>query len=128
MQLPRANMKNYSKILFEITKKFSGTSYDSLVNEARKAYLANDYKLIDEIYLKLPDNKALLAKLIEKNKDKPVYSNLKKIFKGESVLKEDKIIAISSLITRTSIEAKESKEFNLLIPDLLLKLNEIVKE
>jgi len=113
---------NYSAKLLTMTRQFHGTGYQTLVEQASKAYIAGDYKLIDEIEKQLPTEYQLLETLVEKLKKKSVYSNLKKIIKGESVDKAQHAIALSSLLTHCLIEMKDKLEYKVLAKSLYNKL------
>ena len=119
--------KDCSKEIFSAAKKFYNTQHWPIVESASAKYLKGQYPEAIEELKKLPDEKTLLSGLIEKCKGKPVYSNLRKILKNESILKADAEIAISSLVTRCLIEAKDNREYRSLLPDLIKKLQELTK-
>lgn len=116
-----------SKKIFEATRKFHTTRYWPVVEQASRAYVEGDYQTCVNLLNSLPSDYKLLESLLEKVKGKPAYATLKKVLGNESVLKEDAEIAISSLITRTLIESKDNKEYRALLPDLIKKLQEILK-
>ena len=116
-----------SKKIFEATRKFYTTKYWAVVEQATKEYVKGDYQHCMNLLNTLPKDISLLETLLEKNKNKPVYSTLKKVLRNESVSKEDAEIAVSSLITRTLIESKDNKEYRALLPDLIKKLQELTK-
>ena len=118
--------KKYSNTVLNIVRDFKETKYNHLIDDVIKAYIHEDVEKLDESIKRFPTYKQLLETLISKLKGKSVYTNLTKIFKGENVVKEDKAIAISSLITHCLIEMKTNREYRMLIPDLHKKLGEIV--
>ena len=113
--------------IMQASRKFFNTQYWPIVEAATALYVKGDFnKVLTELQT-LPSDKDLLAGLIEKVKGKPVYSNLKKIFKGESVDRLDMKIALSSLYTRCCIEQKDFPEFRCIESELLNKLKELSK-
>ena len=117
---------NYSAKLLTITRRFHGTVYQPLVEQASEAYVAGNYKMIDEIEKKLPTEYQMLETLVEKLKKKSVYANLRKIIKGESVDKAQHAIALSSLLTHCLIEMKDKLEYKVLAKSLSDKLAGLV--
>lgn len=116
-----------SKRIFEAVRKFSNTSHWQTVEQATASYVKGDYTTCEQYLDSLPTDFKLLESLLEKVKGKPAYSTLKKVLRNESVSKEDAEIAVSSLYTRTLIEAKDNKEYRALLPDLLNKLQELMR-
>ena len=123
----KPDSKDCSERLLRATKKFFATGYWPVVEKSACAYAKGDYKECSNLLHTLPSDISLLEGLLEKVKGKPVYSTLKKVLRNESVSKEDAEIAVSSLITRTLIESKDNKEYRALLPDLLIKLQELIK-
>jgi hypothetical protein len=121
--------KNYSSILLNINRQFSGTKYDVLVDEATKAYIRGDYKKIDEIIEQLPNDLILLEELVSKIHGKSVYTNLKLLLEGKETSTEQAIISTASLITHVAIDLKEgNKEFKRLLPSLFTKLGVLINK
>lgn len=121
------NSTECSKKIFEATRKFHTTRCWPVVEQASRAYVEGDYKMCVNLLNSLPSDYKLLESLLEKVKGKPAYATLKKVLGNESVSKEDAEIAVSSLITRCLIEAKDNKEYRALLPDLFKKLQELTK-
>jgi len=109
------------------SRKFFNTQFFPVVEAATKSYIKGDYSEVITELQKLPSDKEMLASLIEKIKGKPAYSNLRKIFKGESVDVLDMKIALSSLYTRCCIEQRDYPEFRCLESEILNKLKELTK-
>jgi len=120
--------KNYSNIILKLSREYTGTQYESLVGEAVDAYVREDYKKIDEIMTKLPNDIKLLETLIKKLEGKSVYTNIAKLLEGKDQSVEQAMISTSSLITHCAIECKENKEFKRLLPDLYNKLGVLIKQ
>lgn len=121
--------KNYSSILLNINRQYSGTKYDALVDEATKAYISGDYKKIDEIIEQLPNDLILLEELVSKLHGKSVYTNLKLLLEGKETSTEQAIISTASLITHVAIDLKEgNKEFKRLLPSLFTKLGMLINK
>ena len=115
--------KQYSKNLMEASNKFKNTKYEASIKEASQAYLNEDYNLMETILSKLPTEPILLASLLEKLKGKSVESGIKKALKESNTSSLDQAIATSSLNTHCLIEMRENKEYKILLPDILTKLN-----
>jgi hypothetical protein len=118
---------NCNKRILECTRKFFNTPHWAIVEHATQSYVKGDTTTCERLLDTLPSDKVLLERLLEKTKNKPAFSTLKKVLRNESVSKEDSEIAISSLITRCLIEAKDNKEYRALLPDLIKKLQELTK-
>lgn len=120
---------NYSQKILELQRQFENTQYQPLLKEYYKAYSKYDIKEMDGILARFPAEIQLLETLVEKLKGKSVYSNLKKIVRGESISVVNNAIGTSSLITHVLIEVKQGNtEYKLLLNDLNNKLNKLVKE
>lgn len=120
--------KNYNTIVLDLNRKFSGTQYAPLVENAMAAYINDDYKKLDEILENFPNDFDLLEKLISKLKGKSVYLNLKKLLESKDPSIEQELISTASLIVHTGIELKENKEYKCLLPDLYKKLGNIINK
>lgn len=120
----------YSTKLLEVISNFEGTKYQPLIEEASKAYLKEEYKKLNLIFEKFPNEYLLLEKLVEKLKGKSVYKNLQLILKEDKTINEvDKEIALSSLYTHICIEVKQGNlEYSMLKNITLQKLNNIAKK
>ena len=119
-------MTNCSNKILVASRKYFNTKHFPLVEAATRSYVSGNYSESLAYLSQLPDDKDLLASLVEKCRTKPVYSNLKKIFNNESVSKIDTEIAMSSLITRCLIEARDNSEYRALLPDLHKKLGDLI--
>jgi len=120
--------KNYSNILLKLSREYAGTQYEPLVEEAAAAYVREDYKKIDEVISKLPNDIQLLEILVNKLRGKSVHTNITKLLEGKDQSTEQAAISTSSLITHCVIECKENKEFKRLLPDLYTKLGILIKQ
>src|SRR5271157_3757686 len=107
--------KRYSQALLEASKKFTGTKYQSEVEKASKAYLSEDYKLMESIFSKLPTEPILLASLLEKLKGKSVEKGIKKALNEGKATTLDQGIATASLIVHILIECRTAPEYRLLL-------------
>ena len=116
-----------SKQIMLASRRFFNTKHFPLVEAATQSYIKGNYSEALTHLKSLPTDKDLLASLVEKCRNKPVYSNLRKVFNNESVSKVDTEIAISSLITRALIEGKDNSEYRALLPDLHAKLGELIR-
>ena len=117
---------NYSKKLLELQRQFEGTKYESLLEKYLAAYRLNNVSYMEEIVNKFPTEIQLLETLVEKLRGKSVFSNLKKIIRGESVDVVNHAIGISSLITHVLIECKQNSEYKVLLQDLYVKLGKLI--
>ena len=120
--------KNYSKIVLDLNRRYAGTSHMKVVENAMAAYVADDYKKLDEIIAGLPNDLVLLEKLVNKLKGKSVYTNLKKLLERKETSVEQELISTASLIVHAGIEMKENKEYKCLMPDLYKKLGVIINK
>lgn len=120
--------KNYSNILLKLSREYTGTKYEPLVDEAVQAYVNEDYTKIDEVISKLPDDIQLLEILVNKLQGKSVHTNISKLLEGKDQSTEQAAISTSSLITHCVIECKENKEFKRLLPDLYKKLGILIQK
>jgi len=114
--------------LYEADKYFSKSIYREILQKAWGLYEQDvSTKLIQETLKKLPSDKQLLCKLMEKLKGKSVYSTLKRVDANSSKIKEAK--ALSSLLTHALISVEQGEnEFKKLLPVLLSKINDKVYE
>jgi len=120
--------KNYNKIVFDLSRRYSGTKYAKVVESAVTAYLGDDYDKFDELVNSLPDDLTLLEGLVTKLKGKSVYTNLRKLLEKKETSVEQELISTASLIVHAGIEMKENKEFKCLLPDLYKKLGGIINK
>ena len=117
----------YSQKLVELRRQFDGTKYNSLLVEYCDAYISNNAKKMDIVLKKFPTEIQLLESLVEKLRGKSVFSNLKKIIRGESIDNVNHAVGISSLMTHVLIEIKQgNKEYKILLPDLYSKLGKLI--
>jgi len=117
----------YSKKLLEISRL--SDIDDKLLDEARNAYIAEDFDKIDEVLIKLSPDYKLLESLIQRLKGKSVYSGLKKITEDKDASVEQAMISTSSLLTHVILEIRENrKEYRKLVPELLEKLQLLEKK
>jgi len=121
-------IKNYNKIIFDLSRKYANTKYSVLIDEATTAYIEDNYKKLDEIISKFPDDISLLEKLVAKLRGKSVYTNLKKLLEHKETSIEQELISTASLIVHVGIEIKEDKEYKSLLPDLYKKLGVIINK
>jgi hypothetical protein len=120
---------NYSNIILEITREYTGTKYQPLVDEATTAYVCGDFRKIDEVLKRLPDDIQLLEALVEKLRGKSVYTNLQKLLEGKETSTEQAVISTASLITHVAIDLKEgNKEYRRLLPSLYAKLGVLINK
>ena len=114
--------------LYEADKYFSNSVYREIVQKAWELYEQNAPTIsIQETLKKLPSDKQLLFKLMEKLKGKSVYNTLKHVKANENKIKEAK--ALSSLLTHALISIEQGEvEFKKLLPVLLSKINDKVYE
>ena len=118
---------DYSRKLLEYSRKFSSTKYSETLNELYDCYLRDDWKRFELVEKKFPSDVQLLENLIEKLKGKSVYSNLRKIFKNESVNVIDMKVTLSSLITHLLLEEKQGgREYSNLIKETHKKLGDLI--
>lgn len=117
---------NYEKEVLRLTRVFSGTKYEPLLQETILAYISNDSAKTESLISKFPTDKQLLENIVEKVKNKSVCSNIKKAVCKESVSPVESLVCVSSLMTHVAIECKESKEYRALLPDLHKKLGELI--
>jgi hypothetical protein len=121
--------QNYSNLILRITREYTGTKYEPLVEAASEAYVHRDYKKIDEIVKQLPDDLRLLDELMKKLEGKSVYTNLELLLEGKETSTEQAIISTASLITHVAIDLKEgNKEFKRLLPSLYAKLGVLINK
>ena len=118
--------QKYSRALLEASKKFVGTKYQIEVEKASKAYLSEDYKLMESILAKLPTEPILLASLLEKLKGKSVEKGLKKVLQEGRATTLEQGISTASLLVHILIECKEDSTYKLLLPDAYKKLGEFI--
>jgi len=112
-----------------MSRDYSGTKYEPLVENATAAYVRGDYAKIDEILTQFPDDIKLLAELVEKLKGKSVYTNLQKLLEGKETSTEQAVISTASLITHVAIDLKEgNKEYKRLMPSLYAKLGTLINK
>lgn len=118
-------MDNYLQKVYIIEKYFRNTKYDDLVNQTLEFYNKNNYVGLDEILSKFPTEEQLFEELIKKLEGKSVFKTLKSITedKGDKI---EEAKGISSLITHTLIEIEENKEYRILLPILLERLNQLL--
>ena len=121
-------MKNYNKIIFDLSRKYANTKYSTLIDEATTAYVGDNYKKLDEIISSFPNDVTLLKVLMTKLEGKSVYTNLQRLLEGKETSVEQELISIASLIVHTGIEIKENKEYKSLLPDLYKKLGIIINK
>lgn len=122
-------MKNYSNEILKITREYTGTKFQPLVDEATAAYVRGDYKKVDEVIRQLPSDIQLLDALVEKLRGKSVYTNLEKLFEGKDASTEQAVISTASLITHVAIDLKEgNKEYRRLMPSLYAKLGVLINK
>jgi hypothetical protein len=115
-----------SKALLEVIRNFSATRYEAQMQKVVEAYQFGSEKSVDEALKGLPTEYQLLEAIVSKLKGKSVYTNLCKIIKNENVDSVDKAIGLSSLLTHVLIEARTNREYRMLIPTLLRKLEDIL--
>lgn len=117
----------FNKLL--VAEKYYGnTKYQSIVDEAKKYYDLEygTWSKCESTLNKLPSLKQLLAILIEKLRKKSVYRTLKKIQEGCAENSYTTLKGLSSLLTHIVIEAEHgSKEYLILIPSILEKINKV---
>jgi len=118
---------NYEKEILRLTRAFSGTKYESLLQETILAYISNDVAMTESLMSKFPSDKQLLENIIEKVKNKSVYANMKKALESNGGNNADTLIGVSSLMTHVAIECKENREYRALLPDLHKKLGELIR-
>ena len=116
----------YSKALLEASKKFNGTKYQNEVEKASKAYLAENYSLMERILSTLPTEPQLLASLLEKLKGKSVEKGIKKALRENKATTLEQGIATSSLLTHILIEARADATYKLLLPDVYARLGSLI--
>lgn len=121
-------MKNYNKIILDLSRRYSGTKYIKVVESAVTAYMGDDYDKFDELVNSLPDDLTLLEVLVTKLKGKSVYTNLSKLLEKKETSVEQELISTASLIVHAGIEMKENKEFKCLLPGLYKKLGVIINK
>jgi len=120
-------MQNYNKTILEITREYTGTKYEPLVEEATAAYVRGDYAAIDNVLVQFPDDIHLLEVLVEKLRGKSVYTNLQLLLEGKETSTEQAVISTASLITHVAIDLKEGrKEYRRLLPSLYAKLGTLI--
>jgi hypothetical protein len=121
---------NYSKKLLELQRQFDGSiKYAPLLNEYVEAYVDRNNMRMDKVIRKLPTDVQLLEELMEKLKGKSVFTNLRKILRGDEINEIDRKIALSSLYTHLCIELKKGNlEYQRLCEDTLSKLVIINKQ
>jgi len=121
----KISMDNYLQKVYIIEKYFRNTKYDDLVNQTLEFYNKNNYVGLDEILSKFPTEEQLFEELIKKLEGKSVFKTLKSITedKGDKI---EEAKGISSLITHTLIEIEENKEYRILLPILLERLNQLL--
>ena len=114
--------------LYEADKYFSQSIYREIVQKAWGLWNINaSLNSIQETLKKLPSDKQLLFKLMEKLKGKSVYTTLKHVKVTDNKVKEAK--ALSSLLTHALISVEQGEnEFKKLLPVLLSKINSKVYE
>lgn len=118
--------QKYSKALLEASKKFTGTKYQTEVEKASKAYLAENYKLMESILSTLPTEPQLLASLLEKLKGKSVEKGIKKALNESKATTLEQGIATASLIVHILIECKTDNTYRLLLSDAYKRLGDFV--
>ena len=118
--------QQYSKLLFEASKKFKGTKFEGEVEKASQAYIAQNYGMMESILKALPTEQSLLATLLEQLKGKSVEKGIKKALDESKASLLEQGIAVSSLITHTLIEMRKNPEYKILLPNLYTRLGDFV--
>jgi hypothetical protein len=113
--------------LYKARMVFEGSKYEPVVEELTYAYSTNDSIAFDELLEKLPTNIQMLDSILEKVKHKSVFTTLKKTVAESVDDNAEKLIGVSSLMTRVAIECKENKEFRALLPDLYNKMGDLIR-
>ena len=104
----------YSNRLLEVTRQFTGTNYQHLVEQASSAYIREEWKKLKGIFEKFPTEYTLLEALVQKLKGKSVYANMKKVLAGDKMTETNTKIALSSLLTHIYIEQQKFPESKVL--------------
>jgi len=105
-------------------KYFLKSKFASVVIEANSLYACGMDYHAEELLNKLPDEKAMLAALVEKLKGKSVWKGLKNLEETQNQGLEA-LIAWSSLHTHCLLEMKESPEYLLLADQVLETINRL---
>jgi len=120
-------MSSKQNILRELQRAemfFSNTQYSHIVQEASRFFQRGETRRCEGQLGRLPSDKELLARLMEKLKGKSVYKTMERVGKKKSDLLTLK--GLSSLLTHTVIECEQGHlEYRRLIPMLLEKINNI---
>jgi len=121
--------KNLLKRIEEAKKYFFTEKYKTCISLASMLLEQNKLTACEEVLTKLPTKDILLESLVSKLKGKSVYKTLKQIHENKNMNPLVKIKGLSSLITHCSIECQNGKkEYGVLFPPLLEKLNELISE
>jgi len=108
---------------------FRSSEYLSILVKAEEYYLKGQEAKVFEELTKLPSEKELLDKLINKLKFKPVYKTLKKIARGEVLLVGQELKGWFSLGAHIAIEMEKGRaEYGLLLPLVYNKIGQLLKE
>ena len=100
--------------------------FRSIVEEAIKLYWDGKYTGCAVELNKLPTEEKLLEELIEKLKGKSVYSTLKRVQEKKDTNSFIALKGITSLLTHCLIECEhDNKEYRMLIPTILEKINQL---
>lgn len=120
--------KEKLELLEKITKAekyFGDTKYSSIIQTCSNLFNSGKLSLCEKELEKLPTEDQLLDEIVLKLKGKSIYSTIEKIEKGEKdifvILK-----GLSSLLTHCIIECKHNKEYLILVPVIVSKINEVV--
>jgi len=111
----------------KVEKYFKDTKYSNIVREISNLFNNGKLFLCEKELEKLPSEDQLLDELVEKLKGKSIYRTLEKIEKGEKdvfvILK-----GLSSLLTHCIIECKHNREYLMLVPVIVNKINGVIYE
>lgn len=122
--------KRKLELLDRITKAekyFSDTDYSSIIQTCSNLFKRGKLILCEKELEKLPTEDKLLEELVQKLRGKSIYKTLEKIEEGEKdvfvILK-----GLSSLLTHCVIECKSNKEYLMLVPVIVNKVNGVIYE
>lgn len=123
-----ANKTEVMQKYLELHKLYKGTSKAGIIKEAEGFILEKKYDRAEALLNTLPSKDALLNKLFEELKGKPVHKTLRKIMEGKCGNLYEGLKGLFSLGTHLCVELeKGNMEYKGLLEEVLSTINKQVQ-
>lgn len=119
-------MTELEKWLYESERIFSGTSYNKVIEKAVHSFNTGNLTSCEDALCSLPTEEQMLRALVDRLKGKSVHKTLQELKAGKCKGSLSKAKALTSLMTHCIIEMENHKEYRMLLPRLLDRVNDVV--